>query len=145
MTRLLVLLLAEIEETTNTVEFMDTIGSVLGFSGKALILTKGDADRIRISSVLAGPGQGLDSHADTGDTMKSTGQALYAADTLGIYGTVFFYCEDSEAPTWIRIGSGQWSSDGSVNLDFDVWPTNLKAVQLRSADRSTHKRLASSR
>lgn len=51
-----------------------------------------------------------------------------------IYGLIDFGSNDDSKPRWREIGSAVRNSDGSFDLSFNIWPSNMLRVQIRKED-----------
>ena len=56
---------------------------------------------------------------------------LHDHERVGIYATVNFKRDDKQVSKWTQIGTAFQNRDGSFNLKFDYWPTNLTTIQIR--------------
>jgi len=52
-------------------------------------------------------------------------------DTLEIFGAIGFDGKRKDDTVWRQVGTGRLNPNGSVDLQFDCWPTNLQLLQLR--------------
>lgn len=59
--------------------------------------------------------------------MKSRRQALTTADRLGIFGSVSFGAESETTAHVTKIGTACWKDTGGLDLELDLWPTNLRS------------------
>lgn len=73
--------------------------------------------------------------------MKSRRLALTTADRLGIYGSVSFGAQSETTAHVTKIGTARWNDAGGLDLEFDLWPTNLRSLQLRVVDKTNESAL----
>ena len=52
-------------------------------------------------------------------------------ERVGIYGIVNFKRDEKQMSKWTQIGTGFQNRDGSFDLNFNYWPTNLIKIQIR--------------
>lgn len=64
---------------------------------------------------------------------RGSRKAVPEQDILGIYARIDFSSETSE-PNWNRVGNAIQLDDGSLELKFLVWPTNVKTFRILRED-----------
>lgn len=55
-------------------------------------------------------------------------------DSYRIVGLVKFGSEDESRGEWRQVGNARKNRDGSLELQFAAWPSNIDRLQVRASD-----------
>ncbi len=63
--------------------------------------------------------------------MKALKGTVNDPKMVSVFAKVEYGQSDDLGQKWTKIGSGTQNIDGSIDIDFDCWPTNVSAIQIR--------------
>ncbi len=63
--------------------------------------------------------------------MKALNRTVDDQKMVSVFAKVDYGQSDDLRQKWTKIGSGTQNIDGSIDIDFDCWPTNISAIQIR--------------